>query len=211
MWARGYQAFDRCAYDTIGVMNRMLESIIPRVIYAAILTLILPSFVFGQQNRLVDWQPVRILSEARVLEIVDVTVAGKSITLGQPFAANDDWLDTLTFRVRNVSGKPIKLFGFGVAFPDINANGRTPSFSIVYGVDPTKSDTSSGKPLIAEEEVDLKLPADQLEIIRQVRMNLTGTSDLSKVNILPGLATFEDGSRVGGISLRRRLSDKPEK
>jgi hypothetical protein len=180
------------------------------MMFAAVLTLSLPFLAFGQQQyRVVDWQPVRIMSEARVLEIVDIKVAGKAITIGQPFAANDDWLDTLTFRVKNISGKTIKLFGFGVAFPELNANGRIPGFSVVYGVDPAKSDSNSRKPLIADEEVDLKLPEDQLEIMRRVSMNLAGTSNLSKVNILPGLVNFEDGSRMGGISLRRQIPEKP--
>ena len=60
--------------------------------------------------------PPNIKSEATFLEIVDIKVAGQSITSGHPFTANDDWLDTFTFRVRNPSGKTISLLGFGIAF-----------------------------------------------------------------------------------------------
>ena len=188
-------------------MKKVLEPISQRMI-CAVITLSLPFLVFGQQqDRVVDWQPVLIKSEARVLEIVDVKVAGESITIGHLFTANEAWLNTLTFRVRNISGKTIKDFGFGVAFPEINANGRTPMFSIKYdGAESTKGDPGPPKRLMPDGEVDLKLPEDQLEVMRQVSMKLTGTSNLSKVNILAGLVTFEDGSGIGGFSLQRRAS-----
>ena len=72
----------------------------------------------------------------------------------------------------------------------------------------TKGDAGPRKRLMPDEEVDLKLAEDQLEVMRQVSMKLTGTSNLSKVNILPGLVTFEDGSGIGGFSLQRRAQEK---
>jgi hypothetical protein len=186
-------------------MKRMPEPIIQRMMCAAIFTLSLPLLASGQrQDRLVDWQPVIIKSEARVLEIVDIKVAGESITIGHFFYANEAWLNTLTFRIRNISGKAIKHVGFGVAFPEIDANGRTPMFSITYGAESTKGVASARKLLMPDDEIDLKLPEDQLEIMRQTSMKHTGTSNLSKVNILPGLVGFEDGSGIGGFSLRRQ-------
>jgi hypothetical protein len=177
---------------------------------ATIITLSIPFVISGQQtDKIIDWQPVRIMSEARVLEITDIKVDGKSIAIGQAFTANDDWLNTLTFKVRNTSGKVINHFGFGVAFPEINANGQAPMFSLTYNADSSKRDSRARKPLLPGEEVDLKLPEDQIEIMRRVSMKTSGTSNLNKVNILPGLLTFADGSGMGGISLRRRVPVKP--
>lgn len=171
----------------------------------------LPLLVSGQEpDRVVDWQPVRLTSEAKVFEIVDIKVAGKSIIIGQPFAADNDWLDALTFRVRNVSGKTITVLGFGVAFPELNdSGGVSPMFSITYSAESVKKDSGARKPLMPNEEMDLKLPKDQLAIMRRVSMGKTGTANLSKVNILSGLANFADGSSVGGFSLRRQVPAKP--
>jgi hypothetical protein len=64
-------------------MKKVLEPIIQRIMYAAIVTLSLAFVVSGQQqDRVVDWQPVPIKSEAKVLELVDIKVAGESITIG---------------------------------------------------------------------------------------------------------------------------------
>jgi hypothetical protein len=192
-------------------VKKVLEPIIQRMMYAAIITLSLAFLVSGQQqDRVVDWQPILIKSQAKVLELVDLKVEGKSITIGDFFTANEAWLNTLTFRVRNISGKTIEHLGFGVGFPEINANGRTPMFSITYyGAESTNGVASERKLFRPDEEVDLKLPEDQLEIMRQVSVKLTGTSNLSKVNILPGLVGFEDGSGVGGFSLQRQAPKKP--
>ena len=190
-------------------MKRMPQSVFQRMLCAAIIALAMPFLVYGlQSDRVVDWHPVRLGSEARVLEIVDIKVDGKSIQTGQPFAANEDWLDTLTFRVRNVSGKTITVLGFGVGFPELGVSGPIPMFSVTYG-DYTKTNPAARKSFLADEEIDLKLPKDQLEGMRGVSANTIGTHHLSKLTILPGIVTFEDGSGIGGISLRKQTPEKP--
>lgn len=190
-------------------MHGMPESVFQRMLCAIIITLSIPFLVYAQQSeRIVDWQPVRLGSEARVLEIVDIKVDDKSIQIGQPFAAGEDRLDTLTFRVRNVSGKTITVLGFGVGFPELGVGGPMPMFSISYG-DYNQTNPGARKSLLADEEVDLKLPKDQLEGMMHVSTNTIGTPHLRKLNILPGLVTFEDGSRIGGFSLRKPTPEKP--
>jgi|GEM_PF-3230044 len=190
-------------------MYRMPESVFQRILCAAIITLSLPFLVYGQQSdRFVDWHPVRLGSEARVLEIVDIKVDGKPIEIGQPFAAGEDWLDTLTFRVKNVSGKTITVLGFGVGFPELGVSGPIPMFSVTYG-DYKNTNPAARKTFVADEEVDLKLPKDQLEGMRSVSTNTIGTHHLTRLTILPGVVSFEDGSRVGGFSLRKQTSEKP--
>jgi hypothetical protein len=193
-------------------MNKALESILGRVMCAVILTFSLSCLVYGQQQeRLVDWHPFRVATDAKVLEIVGVKVNGESITMGKPFTANGDWLETLTFRVRNVSGKVIDNFAFGVAFPElaINSDGLGgPGFTTGYGGDFPKN-AGRGKLMLPDEEVDLKLPADQVKGMRRASERMLGTPNLNKVIIAAGLLTFQDGSRLGGFSLRGRTPEKP--
>jgi hypothetical protein len=194
-------------------MTRAIESITQQILCAVVITLCLPAMVLAQQDRLVDWHPVLIQSEANVLEIVDINVAGKSITISQPFTADDNWLNTLTFKVRNISGKTIEHFGFGVTFPELqtDANRGTPGFSVTYfGAESVEAPAANAqkRPLMADEEVDLKIPEDQLAIMRQISLRLRGTPNLSKLNIALGLVRFEDGSGKGAISFRREAREK---
>ena len=186
-------------------MNRTLALPSRRILVAIIITLSCVTLIGAQEReRLVDWQQVIPGSDATALEIVDITINGKSVTPGHPFTAGEDWLDTLKFRVRNVSGKTISCFAFGVAFPEIDLNGgSTAMLSIPYNIDSKRNNSDEQKPILADEEVNVKLPPDQLGMLRQVSTQRIGTTHLTRVNILPGLVNFADGSRLGGISLRR--------
>jgi len=154
-----------------------------------------------QTTRLVDWQSVPPDLHPKALEIVSIAVDQTRITTGEPFSADEDWLDELTFRVRNVSDKTVTLFHFGVAFPELgHGDGSYPGFSIGYNV---KKTSDNLKPISPGSEVALKLPADQLAAIRQASAKLIGTTHLTRVTILPGAVDFADGSKLGGISLRK--------
>lgn len=83
--------------------------------------LLLPLFSYGQtQNRTIDFPPNApegnfikgengklIPSIIKALEIVEIKLGDKPISLGQPFSASDDWLKNLTIKLRNISDKPI--------------------------------------------------------------------------------------------------------
>ncbi|MEK6283662.1 MAG: hypothetical protein AABN95_25185 [Acidobacteriota bacterium] len=65
------------------------------------------------------------------VEIEDIAVEGKSITVGKPFAAADDWLKTITFRVRNISGRRLVSVQITVVLPEMN--NRSPDVVFCYG------------------------------------------------------------------------------
>lgn len=156
-----------------------------------------------EANRLVDWPAVSPPSGAKVLEIIRITVTDTNVTPGQYFVATDDWLNKLTLRIQNVSDKTITRCGFAVGFPELNPGGEgkgMPGFSVVYD---TLRNPEKLQPIPPGAVVEISLPADQLKAIQQAAIRLTGTSHLTRMIILPGLATFADGSDIGGYSLRR--------
>jgi hypothetical protein len=61
---------------------------------------------------------------------------------------------------------------------------------------------------MADEEADLKMPEDQLAIMKHISQRLRGTPTLSKLNITLGLVNFEDGSGMSRISFRREAREK---
>lgn len=64
------------------------------------------------KNRVIHLHPAGA-SEEGALEIIQIELAGKAITLGQPFEADENWLKELRIKFRNVSNKPITHFNFG--------------------------------------------------------------------------------------------------
>jgi hypothetical protein len=98
-------------------MKKVITSIIQQILCAAVVTFCLPSLVLAQQqDRVVDWQPVVIKSETNVLEIVDIKIAGKSITIGRSFTADDNWLNALTFRVRMSRARQLNISDLALLF-----------------------------------------------------------------------------------------------
>ena len=100
----------------------------------------------AQSNeRLLMWPPLsvgRITSAGtgikpspveEAVKITDIRVAGHSITTGEAFDADDDWLRTLTFRLKNVSGQPIMGARIGFGLPETKKGEGMIGFSLEYG------------------------------------------------------------------------------
>jgi len=121
--------------------------------------------VFSQsKNRIVQWSepPVsnrnttgsgdtQVLAQIEALEINDIAVAGKSITIGQFFATDDEWLKSLTVRVKNVSSQSISGAQMNLFLPEIMPGG--PLVTLCYGC----GDVGKGQSINPGEEVEMKL------------------------------------------------------
>jgi hypothetical protein len=93
---------------------------------SAILTTLL-GFLFAvtpgfsqNQNKVLEWSKrpvgsnnetaaasIQLSKQIDAIEIEDILVDGKSITIGEPFVADIDWLRNITFRVKNISGEQL--------------------------------------------------------------------------------------------------------
>jgi hypothetical protein len=177
---------------------------IQRILFFTIIILSLAITVEAQEtNRMVNWAAFSPGSHARVLEIIRITVKDTNVTPGQSFVASDDWLDQLSFRIQNVSDKTIIRCGFGIGFPELNPGGEgegMPGFSVVYD---TLKNQQKLQPIPPGAVVDVSLPADQIKVIQRAAGRLIGTSPLTRISILPGLASFADGSGAAGFLLRK--------
>ena len=76
-------------------------------------------------QRVVSQAPAEAGRQSPV-EIVAVKVKGETILPGRPFAADDDWLLGLTFRLKNVSDRPISYVEISLLFPAAARAGAEP-------------------------------------------------------------------------------------
>jgi len=190
--------------STVGALQLERGVMIQRILFT-IIVLSLAMTVHAQQtNRLVDWVAFSPGTDARVLEIIRITVKDTNVTPGQYFVASDDWLEKLIFSIHNVSDKTITRCGFGVGFPELSPRGEgegMPGFSVVY--DALKI-PGRLKPIPPGAVVEVSLPADQIKHMQAAAVRLIATSSLTRISLLPGLATFADGSGAAGFSLRNK-------
>lgn len=92
-----------------------------------------------------------VSAQIDALEIVDVAVGGKSITLGESFATDDEWLKNLTVRIKNVSNLTFSTVQMNFFLPEIMPDG--PMVNLCYGC----GGVGTGETISPGEEVELKL------------------------------------------------------
>jgi len=160
--------------------------------------------VFSQtQAKLVEWaqDPIgtrvgtpkpQLLLKDQIdgVEIEDLAVAGRSISVGQPFAAPDEWIRSLTARVRNVSSERLVAIQITFGFPD--AGDGSPEFVICYGC--AKVEREKG--VMPGEEVELKCPGDEMYDWVKGRLTEKGSiSRISRARILHMFVTLPNGTK----------------
>lgn len=100
--------------------------------------------VCQSQNKVIAWSKSPIGSNNEVaapdlkmfpsidgVEIEEILVDGKPIIIGQAFVAGDDWLKTITVRVKNVSGERLVRLQLTVVLPEMGPG--SPDVVLCYG------------------------------------------------------------------------------
>lgn len=93
----------------------------------------------------------KVIPQIDVLEIVDFAIGGKSITIGESFTADEEWLQNLTVRIKNVSQGSISTVQLNFFLPQLMPGG--PMVTLCYGC----GDVGFGKIISPGEEVELKI------------------------------------------------------
>lgn len=118
---------------------------------------ILPS-VSAQELRERELHPAFDFTTIQMpVEIVSIKINGKEIKPGEKIKGDDDWLQGLSYTLKNISNKPIAYVSMGLRFvrPD-----RVVIFILNYGVDYSRGEprsASSPLPIQPDQTVDLTL------------------------------------------------------
>jgi hypothetical protein len=130
---------------------------------AALLLIAWLGFPQEQQLKMIEWSKSPVSSKTRTaddllpsdqiegLEIENISVEGRPVAIAQGFVAGDDWLQTIVFRVKNISGQQLKAMQITVVLPEMKHGG--PDIVFCYGCD--KAEREKG--ILPGEEVDLKI------------------------------------------------------
>ena len=124
------------------------------------LTLFATGPAFSQsQNKVIEWMKNPFgndsekiqgeLKQIDIIEIEEVSVDGKSITIGEPFTADVDWMKRIGFRVRNISPQAVNSIQIHVYLPEFKG---PPYVDYCYGC------AKGVKALLPGEEVTLNQP-----------------------------------------------------
>ena len=132
---------------------------------------------------------LQLFREVDGVEIQDILVEGKSITVGELFAADDDWLKTLTFRIKNISEQRLERIQISLVLPDMGQN--SPDIPFCYGC----STAGLTRAINSRDVVDLKMIDGGFYAWLRERMSQHNVSTVSKAEIHHIYVTVSTGPK----------------
>lgn len=165
--------------------NWIHSSAVINLLTSAVLTV--APFALQSENKVVEWSTspigsnnertgtnLQLFRQIGGVEIEDIAVDGKSIIVGEPFTAEEDWLKTLTIRVKNISGQRLVSVQVTVVLPQMGV--ASPDVVFCYGC----AESEREKGLMPGEVVELKMPGGGF--YDWVRSRIGENGSVSRIN-----------------------------
>ena len=178
--------------------------------FAIVLTVFVSLFVFisfasaQEQKRVVRLTEYQIPSLGKMLEIIEIRITGKKIEFGKEFNADESWLRNLSFKVRNLSEKPIKFIRMSFSLPETRTAESGIGFSFTYGnpsgcnaitSPPCNFNSEEVKIVQPKEEIELKFTEQHYQGTLALVLRKTGITTLNQVVVGIAVIEYEDGTK----------------
>ncbi|HYY93281.1 MAG TPA: hypothetical protein VE713_02090 [Pyrinomonadaceae bacterium] len=143
-----------------------------------------------RQNKVITANPAPRANPP--ITIRQIMLAGKPVELGVPFAASDSWLEDLSVKVENNSGKAVTYFDLGISFPNVEEGGPTLTLPLSFGQVPGAPNASGVKETLAPGASATLGVGRRADGLRQALSDNQHQAD--KVNVRVMTVLFEDGT-----------------
>jgi hypothetical protein len=145
------------------------------------------------------------------VEITEIRAGNNSaISLGQSFVANKDWVSDLTFKIKNVSAKPIARVELELQFPEVKINKGALVTSIQYGQVPDLPESGPEEaPVAPNETIQLQLDSDTYGGLKGMLSANERTLGVTKVRVRLSTIIFVDGTSWHNGYLHKRDPNNP--
>jgi hypothetical protein len=145
------------------------------------------NLVAGEKGRLVP-------TDLKGLQLVAISVAGKTVTPGQFFTAADDWLKTLKVKLKNVSGKTLLSVRMSFSLPEAQTNNAGLGLSLAFGSLNTRVFKQPDQAVPDGEEFELVETEDGYNADRNFRISRTGIDNITQLVSALVAVKVDDGS-----------------
>ena len=113
--------------------------------------------VQGARQKVIE----KTFARNEVVEISEIKVSQKIIDTGKAFDEDDDWLNKIFLKVKNISNKPIVFLEVALDFPETNATGSEMSYRVVLGQMPGSKFPQKHDPIFILPGDGREIPLDQ--------------------------------------------------
>lgn len=153
-------------------------------------------------ERLVEVSVYMPDSGPEAVALVEIRVAGQTVTPGRPFFAAEDWLRGLTVRVRNTSTKPISSVQVNFSLPDADYQGGGVAFHLRRwrGAAGGEQPATELKPIPPGEEAELSFTDKEYESFVSFAKRLTGAVSFSRARVGMASVVFTDGTSAVAVN-----------
>jgi hypothetical protein len=178
---------------------------------ATLFILVTSGLSFAQQLRDRELRPAFDLTNIQMpVEILSIKLNGKEIQPGEKITGDDDWLQGLSFTMKNISDKPIAYMEVGLKF---SRPGAFVVYSLNYGVDYSRGESrrESSPPAIQPgQTLNLVLTKEKYPIFLSVLAQGGASRSSDTVSYSLNRVSFEGESDViwSGGNLMRRDSNR---
>lgn len=171
--------------------------------------IVAPCVALGQEReRVIDWEvekpnlspQIKVGDEPykptdmEALAIIGIFVDKRSVTMGQPFTAADDWFKGFKMRVKNISGKTIVRAWFHFSFPEARNGAAVLGSSLTLSDDISGGPAGEQKAILPGGEFELTYTEERCAWVRRWVAETTGVVSITRVLIDYAVVKFEDGS-----------------
>jgi hypothetical protein len=146
-----------------------------------------------------------------VVEFTEIKVSQNAVTPGKAFDADDEWLNKVFVKVRNISKKPIVFLEVGFDFPETKATGSEMSYRVAFGQRPGSSFLQNHDPIFMLPGDSLDIPLDKdytkLKSFVERRHRII---DIHKLELSVVFVIFADRTGWAAGNFYRQDPDNPD-
>ena len=126
------------------------------------------------------------------IAITDIKVADKAISFGDKLDGDEDWLKDVSFKIKNISDKPIVYAEIDLEFPETKSSGNLMVYPIQLGQRPGLPNRNQ-EPLYLPpgETLDIQLPS-KYDAIKRFINHRQQMSDIHRGVVRIGFVVFSD-------------------
>lgn len=199
------------------MVSRKVVNVVSRVVFgvaisAGTLVLLLNSVVQSDaQSKQVERVVEKIAVRNEPLEISEMKSKTDKITLGKVFPSGDNWMEGLTFTLKNVSGKALRRAELELEFPDVLMENRMLLLSIHYGQIPDLPDADSVEMPVVQPHQTFELKFDDSMVAAVSQRASANQGSITKIRVLISTVYFTDGTAWRHGFWNRRDPNNPRK
>ncbi|MGA9994506.1 MAG: hypothetical protein WBP93_03775 [Pyrinomonadaceae bacterium] len=146
------------------------------------------------------------------VEVLGIKVKGKNIKLDEKFDDNEDWLNGLALKIKNISNKPVVYVGMYLDFPETKATGNIMSFPVSFGQNPLSPIISaSAQRLLPDEMASISLDDKKFADLKNFIERRHSISSIHKASIRITTIAFEGGAIWSNGSWMRSDPNNPHR